>query len=156
MISWCNWSICDKEETAAALIPEASATGGWSEFDLTESGDYIRTKIIDLYENPLTDLNNEQNKKSILNFQLFHNYPNPFNPATIISYTVEAHHDLPLPVNLTIYNLLGQKVKTLVSEKQRPGTYQVNFDGSNLPSGIYVYRLKVDTYQNSKKMTLIK
>jgi hypothetical protein len=85
-------------------------------------------------------------------FALYQNYPNPFNPTTTISY------DLPerARVKLTIYNLLGQEVATLVNAEQEPGRYDVKFDASGLPSGVYFYRLEAGKFIEQKKMILIK
>jgi hypothetical protein len=85
-------------------------------------------------------------------FALHQNYPNPFNPSTTISY------DLPVRarVKLVIYNLLGQEVATLVNGEQEPGRYNVKFDASGLPSGIYFYRLEASKFVDVKKMILVK
>jgi hypothetical protein len=84
---------------------------------------------------------------------LSQNYPNPFNPTTEINYTVDQKTE----VNLTIYNLLGRKVVTLVNDKvQSQGSYTQQFDASKLSSGVYIYRLSVDDEVMTKKMTLIK
>lgn len=156
MISWCNWSICDKEETAAALMPEASAVGGWSESDISESGMYVRNKIMDWYEETFTAMLDDV-EPLILDFELYQNYPNPFNPNTTISYTVGTNNHSPLQhVDLSVYNILGQKVATLVSEKQRAGTYNVKFKAINLVSGIYLYSLKAGNSNLKKKMILIR
>ena len=87
-----------------------------------------------------------------LKFELFQNYPNPFNPVTVI------HYSLPVTceVDLSIYNILGQKVATLVNKQQNAGSYKVNFDASNLSSGIYVYSLHGGGIDISKKMILMK
>ena len=77
-------------------------------------------------------------------FKLYQNYPNPFNPRTIISYQVGATCVSPVQVDLSIYNILGQKVCTLVSEKQKAGRYQVEWDAAGFASGIYYYRLTID------------
>ena len=90
-------------------------------------------------------------------FSLSQNYPNPFNPKTVIRYTVGAHHDAPLHVELAIYNLLGQKVATLVSKKQQAGNYNVQWDATGFVSGVYLYRLVTDKgYENVKKLVLLK
>ncbi len=85
-------------------------------------------------------------------FSLEQNYPNPFNPATFIVYSVPAQSK----VKLDVFNILGQKVATLVNETKTAGQYSVNFDGSSLSSGVYVYRLSTETQTVAKKMVLMK
>jgi photosystem II stability/assembly factor-like uncharacterized protein len=83
---------------------------------------------------------------------LAQNYPNPFNPVTTISYRLsERSH-----VTLTVYDLLGKEVATLVTEDQQPGSYEVTFDGSGFASGVYVYRLKTGAFQQAKRFVLAK
>lgn len=84
-------------------------------------------------------------------FILYNNYPNPFNPATAISYQLSEVSN----VELTVYNTLGQKVRTLVNERQEAGKYSVKFSGRGLASGIYYYRLKAYGYIETKKMILL-
>ncbi|MBN2425945.1 MAG: T9SS type A sorting domain-containing protein, partial [Calditrichaceae bacterium] len=93
-----------------------------------------------------------ENAATIKNFNLEQNYPNPFNPKTIISY----HLSKTNRVILSVYNLLGRKVATLVSGKQPAGRYQAEFNGSGLASGIYFYRLKTEQGTWQKKMILLK
>ncbi len=86
-------------------------------------------------------------------FILHQNYPNPFNPTTTIEYELPAA----TKVELTVYDLMGRKVKTLVNARQPAGSYQVQFDGSQLSSGVYVYRLKTGKgFVISKRMVLLK
>ena len=91
-------------------------------------------------------------------YSLKQNYPNPFNPVTRISY--ELHKSC--NVNLDIYNILGQKVKTLVHNRfQQKGAYAVSWDalddrGRMVASGVYIYTIKADNYRSSKKMLLIR
>ena len=86
-------------------------------------------------------------------FALYQNYPNPFNPKTIINYELAITND----VELTIYNLIGQKVATLVSERQSAGIYQVEWDASGFASGIYFYRLQTDGgFFQTRKLMFIK
>jgi hypothetical protein len=80
------------------------------------------------------------------------NYPNPFNPATTISYTVPE----PSIVNIKVYNTLGRLVQTLVSEHQAAGEHTVLFDASDLPSGVYFYRLIAGGYVETRRLTLLK
>jgi hypothetical protein len=85
-------------------------------------------------------------------YALKQNYPNPFNPKTVISYQ--------LLVNsyavLTIFDILGKEVAVLVNQKQQPGSYNVDWDASNYPSGIYFYKLEAGNFSQTKKMILIK
>ncbi len=85
-------------------------------------------------------------------FCLFQNYPNPFNPSTVISYQLPVASQ----VELSIYNLLGQKVMTLVSEKQSAGIHHLNWHARGLPSGVYLYRLEAGSYRQSKKLILMR
>lgn len=87
-----------------------------------------------------------------VSYQLAQNYPNPFNPVTTISYAIQKR-DL---VRLDVYNTLGQRVSTLVNHVQAPGEYRVRFNASQLPSGIYFYRLKSGSFSSVKKMILMK
>ncbi len=85
-------------------------------------------------------------------FDLSNNYPNPFNPTTEIQYSIPKSGI----VTLKVYNLLGQEVMTLVNQQQTTGSYKVNFNASNLASGIYMYRLQSGNFTITKKMTLLK
>ena len=120
----------------------------------------------------------ENSKRNILPFtlKLKQNYPNPFNPSTTINYSIP---QITYPiissregkersgktvrlagggvlVTLKVYNILGQEVTTLVNKKQKPGNYQIEFNAENLPSGVYIYKIKADGFTASKKMTLLK
>lgn len=85
-------------------------------------------------------------------YSLNQNYPNPFNPSTVISYTLPKEG----MVTLKVYNILGQQVKILVDEYKSSGTYKVNFDAGNLPSGVYFYAIRSSGFSSVKKMMLIK
>ena len=85
-------------------------------------------------------------------FFLSQNYPNPFNPETRINFTVAEQRN----VSLRVYNMLGEMVKELVNEVKSAGSYSVTFDGTNLPSGIYVYRIQTKGFSENKKMTFLK
>jgi hypothetical protein len=93
------------------------------------------------------------NGNSIPNvYTLNQNYPNPFNPVTKINYSV-AKQGL---VSMKVYDILGREVTTLVNEVKSPGYYIVDFDGSNLSSGVYFYRLNINGFTDVKRMMLIK
>ena len=85
-------------------------------------------------------------------FSLSQNYPNPFNPSTTISYQIGKQS----LVTLVVYNILGKEVATLVNEVKSPGAYNLKFDGTNLSSGIYFYKLTADGFTSTKKFTLMK
>lgn len=87
------------------------------------------------------------------NFALKQNYPNPFNPATTIKFTLPESGF----VNLTIYNTLGEEVAVLINKQMEAGSYAKEFNAAGLPSGTYIYRIRVgDKYTSEKKMLLIK
>ena len=85
-------------------------------------------------------------------YQLCQNYPNPFNPNTKINYSIAKEGN----VSLTVYNAIGSKVAILVNEFKPAGSYSVQFNGSNLASGIYLYRLESGNYSAAKKFILMK
>ncbi len=85
-------------------------------------------------------------------YSLGQNYPNPFNPTTTINFSLPKS----CITKLEVYNLLGEKVKTIVNERLEAGAYHLKFNGNNLTSGIYFYRLQSDSYQKVKKMLLLK
>ena len=90
-------------------------------------------------------------------FQLYQNYPNPFNPVTTISFSIPYRSR----VSLSVYDILGKEVASLVNDEKDPGTYNVKFNGNNLASGVYVYRLestsgKYGTAVQSRKLLLLK
>ncbi len=90
---------------------------------------------------------------SVVNsYQLEQNYPNPFNPSTQIKYSIMR----PGMVSLKIYDILGREVATLINQFQTQGTYTVNFDASKLSSGVYFYKIESGSFQNVKKMMLLK
>ena len=86
------------------------------------------------------------------NFELMQNYPNPFNPVTRIQYNVPTNSQ----VKLSVYDILGKEIKVLTDEVKAPGTYEAEFNASNLSSGVYFYMLKAGGFTIVKKMTLMK
>lgn len=85
-------------------------------------------------------------------FALFANYPNPFNPSTKIRYAISQTSF----TTLTVYSMLGDEVSTLINEIKTPGIYEVNFDGTDLASGTYFYKLQSGNFTQTKKMIILK
>jgi len=102
-------------------------------------------------EDPVTALE-EVLQKSPYDFELAQNYPNPFNPVTAIKYSLAATSN----VEITIFNIQGRRVKTLVNKRQDIGSYTVSFSGENLSSGAYFYTFKAGSFMQTRKMLLIK
>ena len=88
----------------------------------------------------------------ISTFELKQNYPNPFNPSTQISFSLAVNG----LVTLSVYNLLGQEVKTLINRSLEAGSHSINFEASALQSGIYIYKLTSAGSTLTKKMMLVK
>lgn len=116
----------------------------FAEFNVT--GARIHNQV---YGN-LTDI--ELSDPISITFNLFQNYPNPFNPVTQITYTVKEVGF----IKLKVFDVLGKDVTTLVNKEQSAGIYKVEFNGSDLATGIYFYQLNVGNFVETKKMILVK
>ena len=120
-----------------------------NDLDVVASGPFIGD--VNWYEYiPPSGIDDENNLP--MSVSLAQNYPNPFNASTKISFTLES----PGFVNLAIYDLLGREVKLLISEVKQAGEHSLIFDASELNSGVYFYRLKVDELAVAKRMLLLK
>ncbi len=98
-------------------------------------------------------IDDEENMENVITeYSLNQNYPNPFNPTTTISYALPVAGD----VKLTVYNMLGQSVTTLVNKSQNIGKYSVKWNASQMPSGIYFYHIQTDNFSATKKMLFVK
>jgi hypothetical protein len=102
-------------------------------------------------QHSITSTKNES-PLSTASFNLYNNYPNPFNPSTIIKFYLNEI----TRVKLIIYDVLGREIETLLNDTHSVGIHSVEFDGSKLPSGIYFYVLSTDTKTMCKKMILLK
>jgi hypothetical protein len=85
-------------------------------------------------------------------FVLSQNHPNPFNPSTLINYSVPKK----CRVTIKIYDALGREVTTLINEEKSTGNYTIKFNGSNLASGLYFYQIRTDEFVQAKSMLLLK
>lgn len=94
----------------------------------------------------------EDDGLSVKEFSLSQNYPNPFNPSTVISYQLPVSSD----VTLKVYDVIGKKVATLIDEYKPSGSYEIEFDAENLPSGVYLYKLQAGSNTETRKMVLMK
>jgi hypothetical protein len=117
--------------------------------DLKHNFEYILEFLFN--ETDISDID-ENDSELITSYKLEQNYPNPFNPITTIQYQIPKDG----LVRLQIFDILGQKVTTLVNEINKRGRYKIEFNATNLSSGIYFYRLTADNFSDVKKLILIK
>jgi len=116
---------------------------------------YIGTKFgVKTFVDTLTVTSVRNDEEEILpsEYALFQNFPNPFNPSTQIKYAIPNGTN----VKLKVFDILGKEIITLVNGYKNAGTYEVQFDASNLPSGVYLYRLETESFSQTKKLMLIK
>jgi hypothetical protein len=92
------------------------------------------------------------NNIEVTTYELFDNYPNPFNPSTKIVYQIPESGN----VSLKIYDMLGKELKILVESYRDEGRYEINFDASALSSGVYIYQMRINDFIDTKKMILMK
>ena len=106
------------------------------------------------YSVPTASIKLEDNY--LTKYELSQNYPNPFNPNTIVKYSIPLGAQRDVSVQLKVYDVLGNEVAILVNEEKPAGNYEIEFDGNELPSGIYFYKLQAGEFVETKKMVLIK
>lgn len=111
-------------------------------------------KLVPRKDDDFLGLSNAENQSGLPNsYSLTQNYPNPFNPSTRINFSLPVEEN----VSLKIYDILGREIRTLVNnELTSAGEYSINFDATDLPSGIYLYRLQAGKFSQVKKMMLLK
>lgn len=99
----------------------------------------------------------DEEEPGLLSFKLEQNYPNPFNPETKIKFSISSHTSaVQIPVELKIYDAIGNEVSTLINREMAPGEYEIIFNGAELASGIYLYKLIAGENVQSRKMVLMK
>ncbi len=113
---------------------------------------YTSVKLPTPEEGIISGVKNNSTSEVVNSYELEQNYPNPFNPTTQISYQISSDSY----VTLKVYDILGNLVKTLVNGYRPKGKYKVNFNGSNLASGVYFYKLNAGNFISTKKMLLLK
>jgi hypothetical protein len=119
---------------------KAENAAGWSDFSEARSFSTLFVGIDD------------EDSQLPTEFSLEQNYPNPFNPETIIEYKISNT----TPVSITVYDLVGREIAVLVNEVKQPGNYLVNFNGENIASGVYFYKMIAGDFSFVKKMNLLK
>lgn len=180
-----TWNSNSEYDLKNYRIYRKVGTGSWSQIATTTGTTYTDNEVtINLYgaagqdayykikaediNNNVSDYSNQvsteiiwlQKKSEELSFskvipletKLCENYPNPFNPRTNIIFQLKEDNI----VNLTVYNSIGEEVAILLNEFKTSGKYSLSFDGENLPSGLYYYRLQTGTFVQTKKMILVK
>lgn len=140
--------------------------GNHLSFITTDAAGYVpvfKERCFEVAVRPQTDVPEKDYEKEF-DFALNQNYPNPFNGQTAIPFTVHTRRSTangPVRLTLTIYNILGQKVTTLLDQEESPGSYQISWDGKDetgkdVASGIYLYRLSAGHLTLIKKMVLLR
>ena len=160
-------SVGDQKSTVGSCIGDvAVGDTAWVTFAIVAGNDLggIKANTARAFEiaknagwtDKITDV--AENNSLSKSFKLAINYPNPFNPSTVISYSIpNVASDFSLSkVTLKIYDILGREVATLVNQKQKPGTYEINFNANYLSSGVYFYKLTAGNLVETKKMILLR
>lgn len=167
-----NWSTATELNNSGFDIERKSSNGEWRKIgfvkgagttttiqnysftdkDLTSGKYSYRLKQIDFDGRFEYSKSVEVDINAVYNFELAQNYPNPFNPTTSISFSIAQAGN----VKLSVYNLLGQEVRTLINKNMEPGNHSVDFDAEGLFSGVYIYRLESNGMTLTRKMTYLK
>jgi hypothetical protein len=124
---------------------------GFESIALAERRALFAERIIDWLNIPVSV---EDSNSDLLpeTFDLQQNYPNPFNPETTIAFKISST----TPVSIKVFDLLGNEVAVLIDEVKQPGIYRISFDGGNLASGVYFYKMIAGDFSSVKKMSLLK
>ena len=121
-----------------------------------------RTGVYQIWTVPieLSSVGVDETSGQVSDFRLEQNYPNPFNPSTKIKFTIPSviasSTKQSALVTLEVYDVLGNEVVTLLSEEKSAGSYEVEFDATQLTSGIYFYQLRTESFADTKKMILLR
>lgn len=127
------------------------SAAGIEQIDQAEIKDTLMSRIVDwLLEGVMVSVDNDE--FGVYTYSLDQNYPNPFNPSTKIKYSLERESD----VNITVYDVMGREVADLLNERKPAGVYEVDFDASQLSSGVYIYKITAGDFVSSRKMILMK
>lgn len=149
--------LTDKDIISLTLVDSNTVSSlmvnNFNKYSTRASGD--TSYFLTVSSEPLVGVDDEKNT-TLTQYKLEQNYPNPFNPTTKIRYTIpNVGTGLALSV-LKVYDLLGNEVATLLNEYKPAGTYEFDFNGAGLSSGIYIYKLTAGSFTQTKKMLLLK
>jgi hypothetical protein len=167
-ITYCAWSFYaargNKLYQPGSIYGYTAPSGNYTYIDNRGFGEWVDHYAV-RSNGGITFLTEGEGIKKISNeisnsYSLSQNYPNPFNPTTKIRFQIPLNKgggfSRGLFTRLTIYDLLGREVAILVNEQLKPGTYEVEWDGTNYPSGVYFYKLTTESFNQTKRMVLIK
>jgi len=126
---------------------DTSMEGGWITWWIND----VKSVSAAFFESLITDIKNES-RAIPQHYSLSQNYPNPFNPSTAIEYSIASRS----AVTIFIYNVLGQKVATLMNETKDPGSYRAEWNASRMASGLYFYEMQAGSFTSVKKMVLLR
>jgi hypothetical protein len=138
------------DSTGLSILSNVWTAVSAAQHVLVLTGSGINADYIQLVRKDV--ISSVEGKDVPLGYALAQNYPNPFNPATTIDFALGKASN----VKLTIYNLLGQKVATLIDAPLGAGPHSVRFTATNLSTGVYFYRLEAGSFKENKKMLLLK
>ena len=131
----------------------SGVVGESSVFDtIMVNGNFANIFLAKLKTGGVVSVDENLDENTINSFSLYQNFPNPFNPNTLISYLLPVSSR----VTLKVYDVLGNKIATLVDEEKPAGTYEVNFSSRELPGGVYFYSMEANDFRETKKMILLK
>ena len=127
---------------------------GWVVGGIFSGGDWLSGIILHTENGGISGIENDflKNNNTPARYILAQNYPNPFNPNTVISWQLAVSS----PVKITVYNITGQEVATLVNERKPAGIHSVEWDAANFASGVYLYRLEAGDFVETRKMVVMK
>jgi photosystem II stability/assembly factor-like uncharacterized protein len=162
-----GWVVGDQSVLGSNALSTTNGGSSWSPSNVSGGGRFTKIQFVNSatgwmvgqYNTVYKTTNNggltsvtKNNNQLPDKYALYQNYPNPFNPETNIIFQTSESGD----VKLTIFDILGRKVSTLVNEHLSPGTYKAVWDASSFPSGIYYYSLETNGYYETRKMILMK
>ena len=167
-----NWSTASEVNNSGFEVERRNSSSGWTSLGFVQgNGTTTEAKQYSFIDNNVSAGNYSYRLKQIdfdgtfeysnsvevevstpSVYELAQNYPNPFNPSTSIKFNIPEAGN----VKLIVYNLLGQEVNTLVNEFKSAGSYTINFDATNLTSGVYLYKIEANGFVQTRKMMLIK